>query len=203
MAAPLVALITAGSAGLGATTARLFAKNGIRVVINYGTNTQKAQSLVDELSQVSSLEKVDGRVDFHAIKADLTKREDINRLVDEAVSSMGKLDVVFSNGGWTHIRNLQDLDDNVFEEDWDKCFNMNVKSHLWLMHAAKKHLDETEGAFITTASLAGVKVSGSSLVCCIIHTLEYVVILTNHIGIRCHKGSPNTPSKGARHYRST
>ncbi|EON97904.1 putative short-chain dehydrogenase protein [Phaeoacremonium minimum UCRPA7] len=163
MAAPIVALITAGSAGLGATTARLFAKNGIRVVINYGTNTQKAQSLVDELSQASSLEKVDGRVDFHAIKADLTKREDINRLVDEAVSSMGKLDVVFSNGGWTHIRNLQDLDDNVFEEDWDKCFNMNVKSHLWLMHAAKKHLDETEGAFITTASLAGVKVSGSSL----------------------------------------
>lgn len=41
---------------------------------------------------------------------------------------------------------------------------MNVKSHLWLMHAARKHLDETEGAFITTASLAGVSHSGSSLV---------------------------------------
>ncbi|KAF7529439.1 hypothetical protein G7054_g9857 [Neopestalotiopsis clavispora] len=40
---------------------------------------------------------------------------------------------------------------------------MNVKSHLWLMHAARKHLDETEGAFITTASLAGVSHSGSSL----------------------------------------
>lgn len=41
---------------------------------------------------------------------------------------------------------------------------MNVKSHLWLMHAARKHLDKTEGAFITTASLAGVSHSGSSLV---------------------------------------
>lgn len=41
---------------------------------------------------------------------------------------------------------------------------MNVKAHLWLMHAARKHLDETEGSFITTASLAGVSHSGSSLV---------------------------------------
>lgn len=54
--------------------------------------------------------------------------------------------------------------DNAFEEDWDRCFNMNVKAHLWLMHAARKHLDETEGSFITTASLAGVSHSGSSLV---------------------------------------
>lgn len=41
---------------------------------------------------------------------------------------------------------------------------MNVKSHLWLMHAAKPHLEEAEGAFVTTASLAGIKLSGSSLV---------------------------------------
>lgn len=54
--------------------------------------------------------------------------------------------------------------DNAFEEDWDKAFNINVKSHMWLMHAAKKHLDATEGAFITTASTAGMSHSGSSLV---------------------------------------
>lgn len=51
----------------------------------------------------------------------------------------------------------------MLEDDWDRCFNMNVKSHLWLMHAARKHLDETEGSFITTASVAGVNHSGSSL----------------------------------------
>lgn len=39
----------------------------------------------------------------------------------------------------------------------------NVKSHLWLMHAAKAELEKTEGAFVTTASIAGVKPSGSSL----------------------------------------
>lgn len=54
----------------------------------------------------------------------------------------------------------------MVEDDWDRCFNMNVKSHLWLMHAAKPHLEANEqgGSFVTTASLAGVKVSGSSLV---------------------------------------
>lgn len=54
--------------------------------------------------------------------------------------------------------------ENAVEEDWDRAFNINVKSHLWLMHAAKEHLDATAGAFITTASTAGMSHSGSSLV---------------------------------------
>jgi len=164
MSPPLVALITAGTAGLGATTARLFAKNGIRVVVNYASNVERAQSLVKELQSISTVASGDAnRVDYHAIQADLSKRADIGRLVEDSVDAMGRLDIVFSNGGWTRLRDINDLEDNVDEEDWDLCFNMNVKSHLWLMHAAKKYLDETEGAFITTASLAGVKFSGSSM----------------------------------------
>ena len=61
-----------------------------------------------------------------------------------------------SNHGWTKIRNFQDLDDNVEEEDWDRCFNMNVKSHLWLFHAVKPYLEKTDGSFISTASIAWV-----------------------------------------------
>ncbi|KAB5580153.1 hypothetical protein GE09DRAFT_1182582 [Coniochaeta sp. 2T2.1] len=165
MSTPLVALITAGTAGLGATTARLFARSGIRVVVNYAGNTDRANSLVEELRSISSLPSSDSdsRTDFHAVQADLSKRDDVRRLVEESVAAMGRLDIVFSNGGWTKIRDINDLDDNVEEDDWDRCFNMNVKSHLWLMHAAKKYLEETEGAFITTASLAGVKFSGSSM----------------------------------------
>lgn len=167
MSSTPVALITAGSAGLGAATAKLFATSGYRVVINYSSNKSRADELVDELLELSpvfaalSNKKFDR---FIAIQADLAKRADIVRLVDETTKVMGRLDVVFSNGGWTMLRNFADLDDNVEEDDWDRCFNMNVKSHLWLMHAARKWLDESEGAFITTASLAGVKPSGSSLV---------------------------------------
>ncbi|KAF5527845.1 hypothetical protein COL154_000910 [Colletotrichum chrysophilum] len=156
------ALITAGSAGLGAATARLFARNGYNVVVNYANNAERAESLVRDLRASSPLAADQQR--FAAIKADLSRKDDLAELVRGAVAALGgRLDVLFSNGGWTRIRNLQDLDENVDEEDWDRCFNMNVKSHLFLMHAARPHLDEAEGAFITTASLAGVKVSGSSM----------------------------------------
>ncbi|KAI0486451.1 short chain dehydrogenase [Xylaria cf. heliscus] len=161
-----VALITAGSAGLGAAAARLFAQNGYRVVVNYSNNAERANTLLDELPGLSSLPKDDssgGKSNFAVIKADLGSREDINRLVRETVELFGRLDVLFSNGGWTRVRGLVSIDDNCHEDEWDRAFNMNVKSHLWLLHAAKKHLDETEGAFITTASVAGVCHSGSSL----------------------------------------
>lgn len=163
MATPLVALVTAGSAGTGEATARRFAIEGMRVVVNYANNVERAEAVVKDLESLSPLQS-NGQTNFVAIRADLGDRSQIIKLVDETVSTMGKLDVVFSNGGWTHLRNFSDLEDNVLEEDWDKCFNMNVKSHLFLMHAAKQHLDKTQGAFITTASLAGVKASGSSLV---------------------------------------
>lgn len=154
-----VALITAGSAGLGAAAARVFAKNGFRVVVNYANNEERANKLLEELPSLSTLPGDN----FVAIKADLGSRDDINRLIKESVDRFGRLDVIFSNGGWTRFRGMDSIDDNAYEEEWDRAFNMNVKSHLWLMQAAKKYLDETEGAFITTASIAGVIPSGSSL----------------------------------------
>lgn len=157
-----VALITGGTAGLGAATARLLAKDGMRVAVNYHSDSTRAASFVQELHALSPLPHDENN--FLSFRADLGVRADLIKLVDEVVGAMGRLDAVFSNGGWTKIRDITDLDDNVNEEDWDRCFNMNVKSHLFLMHAAKEHLDKTEGVFITTASFAGVKVSGSSLV---------------------------------------
>ncbi|KAK7459093.1 short chain dehydrogenase [Colletotrichum acutatum] len=163
------ALITAGSAGLGAATAKLFARNGYSVVINYANNSDRAEALVKELESLSSAStsssSTEGsqRQHFHAIKADLSSRTETSALVKSAADALGgRLDVLFSNGGWTRLRNIADLDDNVDEDDWDRCFNMNVKSHLFLMHAARPYLDEAEGAFITTASLAGLRRDESS-----------------------------------------
>ncbi|CCD44485.1 short-chain dehydrogenase [Botrytis cinerea] len=160
-----VALITASSAGLGAATARLFASHGVRVIVNYHSSYDKAQDLVVELGDLarktlSSNEETEG---VTAIKADMSKKDEVERLVKESMEKWGRLDVVVSNHGWTQIRNFQDLDDNVVEEDWDRCFNMNVKSHLWLFHAVKPHLEKTDGSFISTASIAGVKPGGSSM----------------------------------------
>ncbi|KAF1357101.1 hypothetical protein BDV97DRAFT_286692 [Delphinella strobiligena] len=158
-----VALVTAGSAGLGAAIARTLARDAhMRIVINYSSNSDRANSLIQDLQKLTHSDNGE-RNRFIAIKADMGKKDEIRRLVDEAHAAMGRLDVVVSNAGWTRMRNFMDLDDGVDEDDWDRCFNVNVKSHLWLFHAAKQHLDQSEGAFISTASVAGVKPSGSSL----------------------------------------
>ncbi|KAM3075228.1 hypothetical protein ACMFMG_007327 [Clarireedia jacksonii] len=166
-----VALITASSAGLGAAVARCFASHNVRVVLNYYSSAEKAQTLLGELKELSlgagknSANGEDKEVGdrFIAIQADMGRKEDVKKLVDEAVARMGRLDVVVSNHGWTRIRNFQNLDENLEEEDWDRCYNMNVKSHLWLFHAVKPWLEKTDGGFISTGSVAGVKPGGSSM----------------------------------------
>ncbi|KAH9909952.1 short chain dehydrogenase [Xylariomycetidae sp. FL2044] len=154
-----VVLVTAGSAGLGAAAVRLFAENGYRVVINYHASADKAASLLSSLPTQPGT-----RGETHAcLQADLESREQVERLVAGAHARMGRLDVVFSNGGWTFPRDMASLDDNVAEDEWDRCFGMNVKSHLWLLHAARRHLEAAEGCFVSTASVAGLGHNGSSL----------------------------------------
>ena len=180
-----VALVTAGSAGLGAAIARAFASAGTRVVVNYAGNKERADALVEELEglraalpSTSPTPPSPREPSFAAIRADVTSRAEINALVAETVRTMGRLDVVVSNQGWTRFRDFMDLEDNVDEDDWDRCFNVNVKSHLWLMHASKGALEEGEGgAFVTTASLAGVVPSGSSLV-----SWCFCALLANEVG---------------------
>ncbi|KAL8377839.1 hypothetical protein RB595_008496 [Gaeumannomyces hyphopodioides] len=172
-----VALVTAGSAGLGAAAARLFAANGMRVVVNYFHNEERAEALLAELHEISrrtwnrqsgdtgghSTSTSQQPPDFLLLRADLASRDQVRTLVDDTVSAMGRLDALFSNQGWTQIRDWTSLDDSAVEDDWDRCFNMNVKSHLWLLQAAKKHLEETEGCMVVTSSLAGIRPGGSSL----------------------------------------
>ena len=165
-----VALVTAGSAGLGEAAARALACEGMRVVINYSASKECADDVRGGLfkrfpdNYPPQPDNEAWRCDFGAINADLGNRADITRLVEETIALMGRLDVVVSNAVWTRFSNFANLEDEIEEAVWDRCFNMNVKSHLWLIHAAKKYLDITEGAFITTASLAGVIPGGSSLV---------------------------------------
>ncbi|KAF2477869.1 oxidoreductase ucpA [Lindgomyces ingoldianus] len=162
MPAQKVALITASSAGLGAQIARVFAPD-FRVVINYSSNQSRAQTLANELSSIPTSHPSPSTPRFHILQADVSSKASVQNLVAETLKTMGRLDVVVSNAGWTRMTNFLNIEEGVNDDDWDKCFVMNVKTHLWLAYAAKDALAETEGTFITTASVAGVKPSGSSL----------------------------------------
>ncbi|KAL1908375.1 hypothetical protein Sste5344_005903 [Sporothrix stenoceras] len=167
--APRVALITAGSAGLGAAIARTLAVDcGMSVVINYAHNATRAARLVEELQRrVAATNAGAGSTEqtFHAIAADLQAPGEIQRLVAETLAlTGGRLDAVISNVGWTRMTDFLDLEQGVVEDDWDRCFDVNVKGHLRLFHAAQHALGtSSDGVFISTASVAGVKPSGSSL----------------------------------------
>ena len=165
-----VALVTASSAGLGAAIAKALVTSH-RVVINYNASPQRAEGVLQELNQISEAAGISSNQTDQpravAIQADVSSAADVRRLVAETVVKMGRLDAVVSNVGWTRIRDFSNLDDNLDEEDWDLCFNANVKSHLRLLQAAREHLDKTEGSFTTVASVAGIKPSGSSLVSCV------------------------------------
>lgn len=123
--------------------------------------------------------------DFHAIKADISQRGEIEGLVSETVAVMGRLDVVVSNAGWTRMTNFFNIDEQVIEEDWDRCFEVNVKSHLWLLYTAQKYLEKSEngGCFVTVASIAGVRPSGSSLAYSVTKAAE--IQLTKCLAIIC------------------
>ncbi|KAM0208889.1 hypothetical protein ACHAPQ_009958 [Fusarium lateritium] len=166
-----VALVTAASSGLGAAIARTLAVDlGMNVVINFNSNIARAQELVKSIQTECDAKHTEPRVSIQAVQADTCEKTQIKSLIDEAVSKFGgRLDVVISNVGWTRVRQFSDIDDNVDEEDWDRCYTANVKSHLWLFLAAKRYLEESNkreagvAVFVTTASLAGVIPSGSSI----------------------------------------
>lgn len=132
-------------------------------VINYANNSERAAAVVEELNKIPSISSTSDSPRFHSIQADVTDRNALNKLVEDTVKTMGRLDVVVSNAGWTRITNFANIEEQILEDDWDKCYLYNVKSHMWLAYAARAELAKTEGAFITTASVAGVKPSGSSL----------------------------------------
>ncbi|KIY02697.1 uncharacterized protein Z520_01162 [Fonsecaea multimorphosa CBS 102226] len=195
-----VALVTASSAGLGAATVKALAPY-FRVVVNYHSRQEKADQVIKEASTIQpTFHAPADQPRFHAIKADVSQRSEIERLVRETVAHMGRLDVVVSNAGWTRLTNFFDLEDQIREDDWDRCFNVNVKSHLWLLYAAKPHLEKTAdtegvgGAFVTVASLAGVRPSGSSLPYSVTKAAE--IHLTKGLAticgskVRCNSVSP-------------
>jgi NAD(P)-dependent dehydrogenase (short-subunit alcohol dehydrogenase family) len=131
------------------------------------SNSTRAEALVEELNKAYTTTAVTDGASvpprFVAIQADASERSSIAEMVNRVIAIFGRLDVVASNSGWTRITNFNDMDENSDEDLWIKTYRHNVTAHFWLMNAVKPHLEATKGAFVTTASLAGVVPGGSSL----------------------------------------
>jgi 3-oxoacyl-[acyl-carrier protein] reductase len=139
-------IVTGSGGGIGEGIARRLAAEGGRVIVN-DINAALGEKVV------AAIVKAGGTASFFA--ADVTKSSQVKALVDAAVERYGRLDVMVNNAGWTH-RNQPALE--VSEDDFDKCYAINVKSiYLATIHAVPVFRSQGGGSFINIASTAGVR----------------------------------------------
>jgi len=86
-----IALITGGSRGIGSATAKLFARQGATVAVNYNQNINAANLVVDEITN-------NGGKAF-AVRADVTNVDQVERMISEVESQLGKIDILVLNAG--------------------------------------------------------------------------------------------------------
>ncbi|WP_139958731.1 SDR family oxidoreductase [Flavicella sediminum] len=110
-----VIIVTGASKGIGKEIAQLLAKNGATVVVNYSNSETEAREVV------ASIRENGGKA--LAIKADVSKREEVTALFDKTIAAYGKVHVLVNNAG---IMISKKLKDNT-EEDFSSQFDVNVK----------------------------------------------------------------------------
>jgi len=132
-------LITGGTSGMGEATAIAFAEAGANVVIS-GRSEERAAAIIDKLS----LEP--GKVSF--IAADITQREQCDRLVTEAVEILDGLDIVVNSAGIIYHATAEETTD----QQWLDTMNVNVNGTFYVCRAAMPHLKSSRGTIINIAS---------------------------------------------------
>lgn len=135
------ALITGGDSGIGAATAIAFAKEGADVAINYLPDEEP------DAREVAKVIRAAGR-NAIAIPGDLRDENFCNRLVEDAVSQLGGLDVVVNNAARQHsVDSIEDLTTELL--DW--TFKTNLYALFWITRAAVPHL-QPGSVIINTSS---------------------------------------------------
>lgn len=138
-------LITGASRGIGAAAARLFAREGWDVAINYNSSREAAQRLAAELSGLE--------VRAVPIRADVSDPEQAEGLVREAEFSLGGLDAVVCNAG---IALPQQLLTDTKVEQWRRLMSADLDGMFYVLKAAIPGLvRQKRGAIVTVSSMWG------------------------------------------------
>lgn len=111
-----VAIVTGASRGIGREIAKSLAKQNIKVIANYNNSEQKAIELKKELEEEG--------IAIDIVKADVSKREEIKKIVKYAIDNYEKIDILINNAGISEYKLFTDETD----EDWNKVINTNLYS---------------------------------------------------------------------------
>ena len=135
------AIVTGSSRGIGKAVAERFAREGARIVVNYVRNKKAADAVA------AGIRKAGGEA--VAVKADVSKRADAERLIKSAIRAFGRLDIVVSNAGIVIDRPFIASTD----EDWIASIENNLHGFFNVCQAAlKPMLKQKWGRIIATCS---------------------------------------------------
>ena len=160
MSEGLNVIVTGSASGLGAATAKILAKDGARLVINYASSKDGAEATAEECRKL-------GAADVIVVQGDVAKDDDCKRIV-EAAAPWGKLDALVNNAGTTkHV--AHHLLDQLSAEDFQRIYAINTIGPYQMVRAARELLVAgakaagRASAVVNVSSVAGISGIGSSI----------------------------------------
>ncbi|MCH8311427.1 MAG: SDR family oxidoreductase [Nitrospinae bacterium] len=135
-----IAIITGGGTGIGLSCARLFCQEGAKVVI-FGRRKNRLEDAVREIGE-----------HVLAVPGDITRNEDIRRLVETTINTYGRVDILVNNAGIFTGSPLHEMKDN----DWDTALDTNMTSVFKLTRAVLPHMiRQKSGNIVHISSILG------------------------------------------------
>jgi 3-oxoacyl-[acyl-carrier protein] reductase len=140
-----VAVVTGSSRGVGNSVALAYGREGAKVVVNYTSSDKAAREAVEAIKGMGS--------DAIAVKADVAAKADAENLIQAAVDTFGRLDVLVNNAGFTRPALMV----KMTEEQWDQVVDIHMKGAFLCSQAAALQMKEQKaGRIINVTSVAGI-----------------------------------------------
>ncbi len=150
-----VCVVTGSSSGIGAATARLYARNGWNVVVNYSREAAPAEAVASECRALGA--------EVLVVKADVALDADCRRLAAEVQGTLGRADVLVNNAGTTKFVAAKDLD-GLDAAEFHRVYGVNVIGAFQMARALMPMLQRQPGsAIVNVSSIASMMGFGSSL----------------------------------------
>lgn len=139
-----VAVVTGASRGIGSAIAELFAQEGAKVVINYNTSEKEARALAEKIKKQGG--------EAICVKADVSKYDDVKRMVETTLKTHGRIDILVNNAGIHVAKDFLEIS----EDEWDKTIDVNLKgAYLCSKEVARIMLKQKKGKIINMSSNSG------------------------------------------------
>lgn len=140
-----VIIVTGGSRGIGAEIVKYLATNNYKVVLNYNHSIESAKNIQQELLK--------NNISIEIFKADVSKREEVKKLVQYTLDKFNTIDVLINNAGIAQEKLFTDITD----DDWNNMLQNNLNSVFYCtQEVLPTMLHKKEGCIINISSIFGV-----------------------------------------------